>query len=164
LPRLGLPGAWLGIYEEATAAPTHVRVILNYDADRAGGGVPGAPPEPVPETRVAARELLRTATATLARRSSIVVEPLFFHARALGYLLLEMGPREGIVYESLAEQVSSALEGARLVTLLVEEATRRQQAERERLTKEMEIAARIQSSILPRDVTVSGLEVAASMQ
>ena len=113
---------------------------------------------------MAARELLRTATATLARRTSIVVEPLFFHARALGYLLLEMGPREGIVYESLAEQVSSALEGARLVTRLVEEATRRQEAERERLTKEMEIAARIQSSILPRDVTVGGLEIAASMQ
>jgi DNA-binding LacI/PurR family transcriptional regulator/serine phosphatase RsbU (regulator of sigma subunit) len=164
LPRLGLPGAWLGLYDEDAASPAHVRVILNYDVERAGGGVPGAPPEPVPETRVAARELLRTATSTLARRSSIVVEPLFFHDRALGYLLLEMGPREGIVYESLAEQVSSALEGARLVTRLVEEATRRQEAERERLAKEMEIAARIQSSILPRDVTVGGLEIAASMQ
>src|SRR6185503_1525623 len=90
-------------------------------------------------------------------------EPLFFHERPLGILMLEMGPREGMVYESLAEQVSSALEGARLVTRLVEEATRRQVAERERLEKEMEIAARIQTSILPRDVTVAGLEIAATM-
>jgi sigma-B regulation protein RsbU (phosphoserine phosphatase) len=75
-----------------------------------------------------------------------------------------MGPREGMVYESLAEQVSSALEGAHLVTRLVEEATRRQVAERARLEKEMEIAARIQTSILPRDMTVAGLEIAATMQ
>ncbi|HEY7376860.1 MAG TPA: PP2C family protein-serine/threonine phosphatase, partial [Polyangia bacterium] len=43
-------------------------------------------------------------------------------------------------------------------------ATRRQVAERERLEKEMEIAARIQTSILPRDVKVAGLEIAAAMQ
>src|SRR4029079_6734900 len=61
------------------------------------------------------------------------------------------------------EQVSSALEGARLVTRLVEEATRRQVAERQRLEKEMEIAARIQTSILPQDVSVPGLEIAAAM-
>ena len=99
----------------------------------------------------------------MARRASLVVEPLFFHERPLGCLLLEMGPREGMVYESLAEQVSSALEGARLVTRLVEEATKRQVAERQRLEKEMEIAARIQTSILPRDVSVPGLEIAAAM-
>ena len=94
----------------------------------------------------------------------MIVEPLYFHDRTLGCLLMEMGPREGIVYESLAEQVSSALEGARLVARLVEEATRRQVAERERLEKEMEIATRIQTSILPRDVTVPGLEIAATMR
>ena len=43
----------------------------------------------------------------LGRRAAIVVEPLFFHERPLGCLMLEMGPREGMVYESLAEQVSS---------------------------------------------------------
>jgi sigma-B regulation protein RsbU (phosphoserine phosphatase) len=109
-------------------------------------------------------DLLPALFDKLARRASIVVEPLFFHERPLGCLLAEMGPREGMVYESLAEQISSALEGARLVTRLVEEATRRQMAERERLEKEMEIAARIQTSILPRDVSVPGLEIAAAMQ
>jgi sigma-B regulation protein RsbU (phosphoserine phosphatase) len=108
-------------------------------------------------------DLLPALFDKLGRRAAVVVEPLFFHERPLGCLLLEMGPREGMVYESLAEQVSSALEGARLVTRLVEEATKRQMAERERLEKEMEIAARIQTSILPRDVSVPGLEIAAAM-
>ena len=119
---------------------------------------------PADGTRSPAAALLPTMFAQLGRRASIVVEPLFFHDRPLGCLLLEMGPREGMVYESLAEQVSSALEGARLVDRLVDEATRRQVAERERLEKEMEIAARIQTSILPRDVSVAGLEIAAAMQ
>ena len=102
-------------------------------------------------------DLLPALFETLARRASIVVEPLFFHERPLGCLLLEMGPREGMVYESLAEQVSSALEGARLVDPARrggDAAARSPSAQR--LEKEMEIAARIQTSILPRDVSVAG--------
>jgi len=43
------------------------------------------------------------------------------------------------------------------------EESRAQFAEKERLKGELEIAARIQTSILPRDLTVGGLEVAAKM-
>jgi serine phosphatase RsbU (regulator of sigma subunit) len=165
LPRLAIPSAWMALYDDtkAVTADSPVRLVLTFDAEPAltkteGAGVPTA------GATMPAVDLLSSLFDKLARRASIVVEPLFFHERPLGCLLLEMGPREGMVYESLAEQVSSALEGARLVTLLVEEATRRQVAERQRLEKEMEIAARIQTSILPRDVTVPGLEIAATMQ
>ena len=41
--------------------------------------------------------------------------------------------------------------------------SRKQLAEKERLKGELEIAARIQTSILPRDLTVTGLEIAAKM-
>ena len=168
LPRLAIPSAWMALYEDVAGRPTAdapTRVVLAYDAEpsldkAAPPGDAGATDDPVKP----AVDLLTSAFETIGRRAAIVVEPLFFHERPLGCLLLEMGPREGMVYESLAEQVSSALEGARLVTRLVEEATRRQMAERERLEKEMEIAARIQTSILPRDVKVPGLEIAAAMQ
>jgi serine phosphatase RsbU (regulator of sigma subunit) len=163
LPRLAIPSAWMALYDDAkaVAADTAVRLVLTFDAEPTLGKVEDA--APAAGATMPAVDLLSSLFAKLARRASIVVEPLFFHERPLGCLLLEMGPREGMVYESLAEQVSSALEGARLVTRLVEEATRRQVAERERLEKEMEIAARIQTSILPRDVTVPGLEIAAAM-
>ncbi|HMF44854.1 MAG TPA: SpoIIE family protein phosphatase [Polyangia bacterium] len=167
LPRLAIPSAVMALYEDSprVTADTPARLVLNYDAEPTldgSGGTAAATPASGPT--VPAVELLPTLFAKLARRASIVVEPLFFHDRPLGCLLLEMGPREGMVYESLAEQISSALEGAHLVTRLVEEATRRQAAERQRLEKEMEIAARIQTSILPRDVSVPGLEIAAAMQ
>jgi len=162
LPRLGIPGTWMALTDrasESASATAQMEVVLAHDIERAPGGS-----EPAPGTKLAAAALLPAVIEPLARRASIIVEPLYFHDRTLGCLLMEMGPREGIVYESLAEQVSSALEGARLVGRLVEEATRRQVAERERLEKEMEIATRIQTSILPRDVTVPGLEIAATMR
>jgi sigma-B regulation protein RsbU (phosphoserine phosphatase) len=171
LPRLAIPGAWMALYDAGPAgsAPvshgpdTPAHLVLRYDAEPSLGGEPD-PAAAHDDAAIAVTALLPTIVAPLGRRVSIVVEPLFFHDRPLGCLLLEMGPREGMVYESLAEQVSSALEGARLVARLVEEATRRQVAERERLEKEMEIATRIQTSILPHDISVAGLEIAAAMQ
>jgi len=167
LPRLAIPSAWMALYDDGTTTPgadAPTRLMLAYDAAPAlDPTLPAGDAAPTTGAVMPAVSLLPSLFAKIARRASIVVEPLFFGDRPLGCLLLEMGPREGMVYESLAEQVSSALEGARLVTLLVEEATRRQVAERERLTKEMEIAARIQTSILPHDVNVPGLEIAASM-
>jgi DNA-binding LacI/PurR family transcriptional regulator/serine phosphatase RsbU (regulator of sigma subunit) len=168
LPRLGIPGAGMVLAAPADppaaagVPPERLTLTFSYDV-----AAPSSPPDEdiAPrEKTLAPTELLSTVVDPLRRRTAVIVEPLFFHDRALGALALEMGPREGFVYESLAEQVSSALEGARLVARLVEEATRRQVAERQRLEKEMEIAARIQTSILPRDVSVAGLEISARMQ
>jgi phosphoserine phosphatase RsbU/P len=169
LPNLGIPGTWMALYEDGKtetkteaagdAGSETARVVLSHDVERDPGNA-----EPRSGVRMAPAALMPAVVDPLGRRASVIIEPLYFHDRALGCLLLEMGPREGIVYESLAEQVSSALEGARLVDRLVEEATRRQVAERARLEKEMEIATRIQTSILPRDVNVSGLEIAATMR
>jgi phosphoserine phosphatase RsbU/P len=170
LPNLGIPGTWMALYEDATtetkpetkaetAGTPTARVVLSHDVERDAGNA-----EPRTGVRMAPAALMPAVVDSLGRRASLIIEPLYFHDRALGCLLLEMGPREGIVYESLAEQVSSALEGARLVDRLVQEATRRQVAERARLEKEMEIATRIQTSILPRDVNVPGLEIAATMR
>jgi DNA-binding LacI/PurR family transcriptional regulator/serine phosphatase RsbU (regulator of sigma subunit) len=165
LPRLAIPSAWMALYDDPAAltADTPARLVLKYDAEPVLDKNAAAEAVRASGAEMPAVNLLSALFDKLSRRASIIVEPLFFHERPLGCLLLEMGPREGMVYESLAEQVSSALEGARLVTRLVEEATKRQVAERQRLEKEMEIAARIQTSILPRDVTVAGLEIAAAM-
>jgi len=73
----------------------------------------------------ATEELVPDAVRPVNRRLAVAVEPLFFNERPLGFLVLELGPREGLVYVSLAEQVSSALEGARLLEELIAKTTRR---------------------------------------
>ena len=41
--------------------------------------------------------------------------PLYFQETALGFVLFEVGPEQGAIYEALGRQISSALMGALLV-------------------------------------------------
>ncbi len=110
LPRLGIPGAWLALFSDGDRQAA--RLVLAYDQSAPNGATTSLPSPETPP--VAADELVLTAVRALDRRLTLVVEPLFFNARALGFLILELGPGEGLVYGSLAEQMSSALHGALL--------------------------------------------------
>jgi serine phosphatase RsbU (regulator of sigma subunit) len=95
--------------------------------------------------------------------STWTVSPLFFGDNPLGMLLFELGPPQGQIYEWLREQISVALEGARLIRRVDQEVAERERAERQRLAHELSLAARIQASVLPQSVDVVGLEISASM-
>jgi len=60
-------------------------------------------------------------------RTSYIVAPLFFKHRRMGFALFEMGPRQGIIYEALRDQISAALMGAMLVQEVVEKNREREQ-------------------------------------
>jgi serine phosphatase RsbU (regulator of sigma subunit) len=69
----------------------------------------------------------------------------------------------------LSAQAAISIENAHLYAGLQEklaelEEAQRQVADKERLKREMEIASRIQTSILPRTLEVRGLEIAATMR
>jgi signal transduction histidine kinase/AraC-like DNA-binding protein/DNA-binding response OmpR family regulator len=107
LPRLGIPSAYLAIYENPSESLEHARLILAYaDNTRlplasAGRLFPArqvVPPDLLPQTR----------------RYSLVVEPLFFQEKPLGFIVLEMGLRQGEVYELLRANLSNALHSAGL--------------------------------------------------
>ncbi|HVZ31415.1 MAG TPA: PP2C family protein-serine/threonine phosphatase, partial [Polyangiaceae bacterium] len=97
------------------------------------------------------------------RRTSLVVHALFMGEDILGHCVLELGPKNGSILKTLGELISSSLEAARLSAALVAEVTRRERAERARMVQELEIAARIQNAILPRNLAVEGLEIATRM-
>jgi serine phosphatase RsbU (regulator of sigma subunit) len=96
-------------------------------------------------------------------RHSVMVQPLFFKEQALGFCVIEIGARDGSVFKTIPELISTAFEAILLAQTVVEEATRRQRAEQTRMAQELEIAARIQTGILPNEVRVAGLEIAARM-
>ncbi|MBN2535352.1 MAG: diguanylate cyclase [Spirochaetales bacterium] len=60
------------------------------------------------------RELLPDRLLTIWHRRTFICMPLFFREEKLGHLLFEFGPKEGIIYETLRSQISSALKGALL--------------------------------------------------
>jgi len=155
LPALGITSCFLALYEGWGSPPPTSRLLVAYDRSRLlelpEGGLVFATQDLAPP------EMLQ------ARRRAMVVEPLFFENTQLGFALFELGPRRRVVYELLRELVSAALHGAQLMRRVAQEAAARQEAEKQRLEQELSIATRIQTSILPRDLTVQGLSIAATM-
>jgi serine phosphatase RsbU (regulator of sigma subunit) len=155
LPALDIASAYVALYEGQGRPPAESRMIVAYEQRKLHEMPPmGARFNTL---EIVPRELRGE------RRKSVVVEPLFFENRQLGYTVLELGPRRRVVYELLRELISAALRGAELVRRVAEEARQREKAEKKRLERELEIATHIQVSILPRDLAVENLEIAAVM-
>ena len=114
--------------------------------------------------RIASRSLVPGTPRFADRPSNLIVEPLYFEQEQLGFAVFEMGPTDGTVYETLREQTSSAIKRARLVAQLLQQTRLRERAEQQQLHKEVEIAMKLQTSILPREMAVEGLELAGRMR
>ena len=155
LPALGIRSCFLSLYEGWGSPPPRARLLVAYD----GGRLLDVPRQGL----VFDTALLAPPELLQARRRAMVVEPLFFENTQLGFALFELGPRRRVVYELLRELVSAALHGAELMRRVAHEAAEREKAEKRRLEQELSIATRIQTSILPRDLRVQGLEIAAAM-
>jgi PAS domain S-box-containing protein len=107
LPRLGIPGCYLSLYEDPQRPTDRSRLILAYD--ERGRLDPEAGTEVFPSPWLAPAGLLPQ-----ERRYSYVVEPLYFHGEQLGFAMFEQGSRQGMMYSVLRELISSALQGALL--------------------------------------------------
>jgi signal transduction histidine kinase/AraC-like DNA-binding protein len=109
LPALGIPSVYLVTYEKPTDAevPEYARLMLAYcDKHRAEleeGGLHFATHQVVPLDYL-----------PKDRRYSLVVEPLYFQDKSLGYVVFEIGTHDGNTYELLRSNLSSALQGAML--------------------------------------------------
>jgi serine phosphatase RsbU (regulator of sigma subunit) len=84
-------------------------------------------------------------------------------AASPGYVVFKRGAGEGFLYELLFQEIGGTMGRLRLLDQLLAEASLRQAAERRRLEEELLIARRIQTGILPKHVSIAGLEVAAVM-
>ena len=104
LPRLGIPSAYLALYENPSASLEQARLILAYTEQ---GRIPLDP-----DGRLFPADQLVPPDLLPRRRYSLVVEPLYFQEKPIGFVVFELGPHEGDVYELLRGNLSSALQGA----------------------------------------------------
>ena len=122
LPTVGIPSAYFVTYETPTNAevPESATLRMAYtDVRRAKIDTHGF----IFSTEV----IVPQEYLPVNRRYSLVIEPLYFQNKSLGYVVFEIGPRNGDIYELLRNTLSSALQGA----LLFEEIQRaRLQAEK----------------------------------
>ncbi len=116
LPRLHIPAVYIALYEDNEPISGYSRLVLAYNEN---GRLPIEPEGLLFHTR----EILPAEVLPKGRRHSHVVFPLSFHEERLGLVVYEVGPRNGVIYETLSLQLSSALKGA----LLVDEALQAKQ-------------------------------------
>jgi sigma-B regulation protein RsbU (phosphoserine phosphatase) len=96
-------------------------------------------------------------------RHSMMVHPLFFNEQPLGFSLIEIGPRQSSGFRAVVELVSSALKAIELSGKIAREAAQRQRAEQAQKLHELDISAGIQSAVLPKASSVSGLEISSTL-
>ncbi len=108
LPELQIRDCHLVLFDDfpnttMREAPERGRVVL---ALRDGRKLP-LPPEGIqfPNRQIAPETLLRD-----RQQYALVVNPLFFGLRDFGFMAVQVGPREGRVYQMLAQEISSALQ------------------------------------------------------
>lgn len=108
LPDLGIASCYLALYDDPELIWS--RLVLAYDER----GRAELPPHGrrYPSRQVVPPDLLPP------RRFSLLVEPLHFQTEPLGFVVFEVGPHDGDIYEVLRGHISSALKG----TLLFQQA------------------------------------------
>lgn len=106
LPDLGIESCYLALYENPADSLEAARLVLAFrEGSRADLGTAG---QGFPSRQLVPSDLLP------ARRYSLLVEPLYFQTDPLGFVVFEVGPYDGDIYEVLRGHISSALKGALL--------------------------------------------------
>ncbi len=104
LPKLGIPGCYLALYQELGAAePLTAELIFAMDDNRR---LPLADSQRSPYP---CYKLLPDGILPADRRYTLLVQSCFYKGDQLGLVVFEMGPLEGVVYEMLRTNFSSAL-------------------------------------------------------
>jgi signal transduction histidine kinase/DNA-binding LacI/PurR family transcriptional regulator/AraC-like DNA-binding protein len=117
LPKIGIDSYCLALYKNPESPLGQARMILAQTGQNHVRLEPGGRLFP-------ASQLTPEGLLPQHRRYSLVVEPLYFEQEQIGFILFEIGPRDGTVYEVLRGAISSALKG----TLLFQEASEAQAA------------------------------------
>jgi signal transduction histidine kinase len=109
LPGLGIPSVYLAMYEPDVSdeVPEQARLVLAYTDGKRAALEPGG-------RLFSSCQLVPPDLLPRHRRYSLVAEPLYFQEKSLGYVVFEIGPYDGNVYELLRNNLSSALQGALL--------------------------------------------------
>lgn len=108
LPRLQIPACYIALYASKDPWPAQSRMVVAYNEN---GRMPLGPEGLLFPTD----QILPDGLLPDSRSHSHVVYPLHFHEERLGFVVFEVGPRNGIIYQTLSLQLSSALRGALLV-------------------------------------------------
>jgi serine phosphatase RsbU (regulator of sigma subunit) len=154
LPRIGVPRFYVGRQVTSSTQQPSSQLLVAHGL---GSDIPVANSLTYPTG-----ELLPGALLPQSRHTLVVLR-LAFEDVPRWFYAAELGPTNGLVYESIREMLSAGLKNASLLRQVIAEVSRSERAERVRIEREMQLAQRIQCEILPKAHPVDGLEITATM-
>ncbi|XXY43934.1 SpoIIE family protein phosphatase [Sorangium sp. So ce260] len=153
LPRMQFSQVAVSLYDDAQRA-TLKPLFLMED-----GREVEAPPVSFPAHHLAPPGFLDD-----AERSSMVILPVAFgEVEKFGVAVLDSRASE-MSYDVLRIQLGSAVKAAALHREVVREVELRERLEQERVRQESQVAARIQTTLVPKQLSIEGLELSAVMK
>ncbi|WP_437736772.1 SpoIIE family protein phosphatase [Sorangium sp. So ce1335] len=153
LPRMQFSRVAVSLYDDVQRETMRPLFVME------GGREVDAPPVSFP-----ARLLAPPGFLDAAERWSMIVFPVAFgDVEVFGVAVLD-DRASGMVYDVLRLQLGSAIKGASLHRQVVREVELRERLEQERVRQESRVAARIQTTLVPRQLSIEGLELAAIMK
>jgi serine phosphatase RsbU (regulator of sigma subunit) len=157
LQQFGINRCFVCVLEGQAVPAEWARLVIAHDRTRSISLPEGG-------LRFAARDLLPLDLLTSDERTTWLVCPMLRRDPSIpGYVVFERSLHDAYVYDGLLDQIGTAYKRVELLQRVVEEAKLREIAERERIEREMQIAAAIQTGILPYTRHVDGLEFSAAM-
>jgi DNA-binding LacI/PurR family transcriptional regulator/PAS domain-containing protein len=105
LPKLGISSCYLSLYQNPKQSLAESRLLLAYD--KRGRRKVKETDLVFPSTQLAPNKMFHT-----KKTYSLVVEPLYFREDQQGFILFESEELPGELYDTLREQISSALQAA----------------------------------------------------
>ncbi|MBN2532042.1 MAG: substrate-binding domain-containing protein [Spirochaetales bacterium] len=133
LPELGIKSCYLSLYQDRKKRKRNARLVIAYNEKNKVDFIAKNP-------FFSANQLVPGCISRKEGRFAFIVMPLYFKNEQLGFVLFEVGPISGTVYETLASQLSSALKGAKLVKKrkrLEKEITEVSRKEQERIGQDL---------------------------
>ena len=113
LPGLGIKTCFLSLYDEKGESPAWSRLILAMvEKERLALAQNGI--------RFPTKQMIPSGLLPENKRFALDVEALYFQEEQIGFVIFEIGPRNGDVYTTLRGHLSSALKSAQLVQLTLE--------------------------------------------
>lgn len=151
LPTLDIHRAAVSLFTGPRSRELESRVLMANDREL----------EP-PKAAFPERQLAPAIAFESDTPDSTIVMPITFESEFLGVAVLGSGAL-ATSYESVRQQIGSAIKGAMLHHEMVQQVAMRERLEHERVTEEARVAAAIQTGMNPVVTDVAGLELAGLM-
>ncbi|MBN2303508.1 MAG: substrate-binding domain-containing protein [Anaerolineae bacterium] len=150
LPTLGFRGFYLSLYDDPDLPDEWATLLLAYQDNQQLN----LPPEGI---RFPTKQLIPPDLLPANYITPVVVEPLHFGPLQLGLLVLEVGPSQGIIYETLRTQISSALQGSLLLKQVQDHADQLEQRVADRTGELKQAVDQLQTEIAERKLAQEAL-------